>query len=331
MTIIDHIYIEKEVFHLPKTREILNRFPKADRTECDRYTEVFNLSRQNFRLQKQRPSLILAKKHAGFVLPTPPGYGIGTPRNYYFSPTLNCPFDCRYCFLQGMYRSAHYVIFVNFEDFTDAVEKEISDRSEPATFFSGYDADSLALEGTGGFIEHVLPFFRDRPETFLEIRTKSNYLKPFRNTPPLPNVVIAYSLNPEEIIREVEHRTPRLSTRLRHLSLLQKAGWPIGLRFDPLIYHPDWKRSYESLFDQTFTLLDPRNIHSVTLGPFRLPNNMYKKMVSLYPEDPLFFRYLDRDDYMTTLRSEIREEMVSFCSRKILSRLPKERFFPSLF
>ena len=29
----------------------------------------------------------------------------------------NCLFDCRYCFLQGMYNSSNFVIFVNYEDF----------------------------------------------------------------------------------------------------------------------------------------------------------------------------------------------------------------------
>ena len=97
---------------------MLARYADAEIILCDRYGEIFNPKSQNFRLQKQNPALILAQKHKGHVLPAPEGYGLGSEKNYYFSHMLNCVYDCRYCFLQGMYQSAHYVVFVNFEDFT---------------------------------------------------------------------------------------------------------------------------------------------------------------------------------------------------------------------
>ena len=30
---------------------------------------------------------------------------------------LNCIYDCKYCFLQGMFNSANYLVFVNYQDF----------------------------------------------------------------------------------------------------------------------------------------------------------------------------------------------------------------------
>jgi spore photoproduct lyase len=115
MQMFELIYVEKEVQHHPHTQAICKRFPQIATIICDRYGEIFNRHHQNFRLQKGRPSLILAQKYDNFVLPTPAGYGIGGQRNFYFSHMLNCIYDCRYCFLQGMYNSANYVIFVNFE------------------------------------------------------------------------------------------------------------------------------------------------------------------------------------------------------------------------
>jgi spore photoproduct lyase len=67
--------------------------------------------------RKQAPALILAKKHGKKVLPAPEGYGFEQGSGFYFSHMLNCLYDCRYCFLQGMYRSAHYILFTNYEDF----------------------------------------------------------------------------------------------------------------------------------------------------------------------------------------------------------------------
>ena len=118
---IHTLYIEEAVQDHPRTAEICAKFPQATQIPCRRYTEVFNRKGQNFRLQKRGPALILGHKFDTHVLEAPPGYGIGGQRNYYFSHMLNCIYDCRYCFLQGMYSSANYLLFVNYEDFHQAI------------------------------------------------------------------------------------------------------------------------------------------------------------------------------------------------------------------
>ncbi len=114
---IRRIYVEEAVADHPRALEVRRRFPGAETVPCGRWGEVFNRSRQSFRLQKRWPALILARKHGQTVLEAPAGYGFGGERNFYFSHMLNCIYDCRYCFLQGMFQSAHYVLFVNYEDF----------------------------------------------------------------------------------------------------------------------------------------------------------------------------------------------------------------------
>ena len=120
---IDTIYLEDGVENYSKAKEILSRFPKANVIPCKHYKEVFNPAGQSFRLQKKKPALILAKQTGKLVHQIPPSYGVGGTNNYYFSHLLNCLYDCRYCFLQGMYPSAHYLLFVNFEDFEQEIKK----------------------------------------------------------------------------------------------------------------------------------------------------------------------------------------------------------------
>ena len=128
------IYIESSVRAHPRASEIRRRFPAVPVVECGRYSEIFNRRGQSFRLQKQSPALILAAKHPEFVHAAPSGYGIGGGQNYYFSHMLNCVYDCRYCFLQGMFQSAAWVVFVNFEDFAEEIETVAGqDASCPAT------------------------------------------------------------------------------------------------------------------------------------------------------------------------------------------------------
>ena len=158
---IDQIYYESSVNRHPRALEIMERFSKASLIECENHKEIFNLTGQNFRLQKKKPALILAEKKGNLSLPIPKTYGVGGIHNFYFSHMLNCLYDCRYCFLQGMYPSAYYVLYVNFEDFiADIRSKTEKHPNENTWFFSGYDCDSLALENISGFFFDFLPFFQ---------------------------------------------------------------------------------------------------------------------------------------------------------------------------
>ena len=152
------------------------RYSRLPLIPIERYGEIFNRKAQNFRVQKQAPALIIAKKQNNLVLPAPEQYGIGGKHNYYFSHMLNCVYDCRYCFLQGMYQSANYVLFINYEDFFSEI-KLIKGKQAGCHFFSGYDCDSLALEPVTGFAEESLKFFGAEPDALLELRTKSTQVR----------------------------------------------------------------------------------------------------------------------------------------------------------
>lgn len=285
---METIYIESAVRDHPRARKILGRFPGANLVECDHYGELFNVRAQNFRLQKRRPSLILAKKVGRTVLPTPLSYSIGYSENHYFSHMLNCLYDCRYCFLQGMYQSANYVCFVNFEDFEKCIDEVIGSSAGAPCFFSGYDCDSLAMEGVTGFAGHFIPFFAARPGAILELRTKSVNTRPLEEAIPIPNIVVAYTLTPDPIAREVEHGAPTFEARLKRVKSLTQQGWMVGLRFDPLIPWPRFKSLYSEMIDRIFREVDSSMIHSVTLGPMRFPKAMHERVVKLYPNEPLF-------------------------------------------
>ncbi len=325
----DFVYIEDAVHDHPRTREIRARFPHATAVPCRHYGEVFNPKAQNFRLQKKRPALILARKEGRLVLEAPPEYGIGGERNYYFSHMLNCVYDCRYCFLQGMYRSAHMVVFVNYEDFQAAIaEKVEQEAGSTPYFFSGYDCDSLALDAITSFVGSFLDFFAAQPCLRLELRTKSTRIKPLLRGKALDNCIVAYSLTPPAVAAALEAGTSPVGRRLAAMRRLQQRGWPLGLRFDPMIYHQGWEENYRRLFADAFAALDPARLHSVSLGPFRLPRAHYKRMFQLYPGEELFAWGLEEKDGMVSYKEEAGRSMEDFCTRELLRYIAPEILFP---
>ena len=326
---IETIYIEENIVQHPRVIEIMTRFPQARKIICGRYGEVFNPKAQNFRLQKQKPALILAEKYRNFTMPVPSGYGIGASRNFYFSHMLNCLYDCRYCFLQGMYQSANYVLFINYEDFQDEIKQRCAETpTEAVHFFSGYDCDSLALEPVTGFAEQFLPIFETIPNAWLELRTKSTQVRSLLSREAFPRCIVAFSLNPDEIATKVEAKAPSLERRLDALLKLQAHGWQIGLRFDPMIYQLGYQQQYQHLFEQVFSVIKLESLHSVSLGAFRLPEKYFKKVHKLFPDEKLFVSPLENNQGMISYKEALEQEMTHFCTEQLLRYIPKELFFP---
>lgn len=324
LKMVDTLYIEQHVADHARTEKIAGRYPKAKRVYIQHYGEVFNSHSQNFRLQKNNPALVLASKQNRKVMPTPAQYETGGGAHYYFSHMLNCVYDCRYCFLQGMLRSANYLVFVNYEDFmSDIRDKALEHQNDdkPAWFFSGYDCDSLAYEPVTNFADYFIDAFKGVSNSVLELRTKSTQIRSLLQRPAQDNVVVAYSLSPESIAAEVEVGAPSFAKRLEALVKLQEKGWRIGLRFDPIVWHQNYIDDYQETVDLVFKALDASAIDSVTLGGFRLPKGFYKSMHKLYPEHWLFSAGLSDESGMITYSKSIEGEVLTkvgeMCERHI--------------
>ena len=284
---IETIYIERSLRDHPRANSIVAKHSRARVIECSHYGEIFNRKGQNFRLQKQLPSLILANKNGHKIYPTPANHALDAKFNYYFSHLLNCPFDCRYCFLQGKFSSANYVLFVNYEDFLEELLAVLAQHEDIVHVFSGYDCDSLALEPVTGFAGWLIDHIPENERYLIELRTKSAQVRQIRRKQVNKSFLIAYSLAPQAIIDNFEHGTANLDERLAILGNLQSDGWPIGLRIDPLIDHYDWEQTYATFYEQIRQKLVLQDVHSITLGTMRFPEPYYKKIRSLYPENAL--------------------------------------------
>ena len=325
---IETIYVEEAIKNHSRTKFILNKFKKSRTILIDKYGEIFNKRNQNFRIQKANPCLILAHKKDNFVLPAPEGFGIGSSKNFYFSHMYNCIYDCRYCFLQGMYSSANYVIFVNFEDFDIAIKNTIEKNiNSKLTFFSGYDCDSLALENVTGFAKHILSIFIKYPQAEIEFRTKSIQKQPFLSLKPMKNVILAYSLMPELMSNSLDNKAPSIVKRISVISELASKGWKIGLRFDPLIHGENWKELYKELLENLYNNISLNCLHSVSFGTLRFPKRMFKDIFKLYPNEPLFSSSLSLNNKMISYDIEIEEEMISYCKNLSLNYINEDQIF----
>jgi len=233
------------------------------------------------------------------------------------------------CFLQGMYRSASYVVFVNYEEILQQIETTAEQHCERRQqwFFSGYDCDSLAMEPVTRFMQTAIPFFAERGSLNLEIRTKSTQVRSLLDADPIPNCVVAMSFTPDVISRQLEHKVPSVGKRVAALQKLQRRGWQVGLRFDPVIYAENYLCQYRQLFDDIFAQLDADAIHSVSLGAFRLPRGYFRSLVKLYPREKLFASGQLQDDSVVSYRPELEQQMMASIRKLLGEYLHEEKLF----
>jgi spore photoproduct lyase len=327
--VASRVYVEAEVREHPRTRRLLERMRNPSVIEIEHYGEVFNPRSQNFRLQKKNPAVIVARKNDGHVLAAPPGYGLGGRHNYYFSHMLNCIYDCRYCFLQGMYQSAHQLLFINYEDFAGRIERVAAQHAgEPVWFYSGYDCDSLANEPMTRFCEFFLPRLAAVDNAWMELRTKSTQVRALLEQPPQERIVTAFSFSDRVSHARLEHGVPSIAKRIDAMRRLQQAGWPVGLRFDPLVYHPDYRSEFTALLERIFDAVDGGAIHSVSLGSFRLTRGHFRRVSRLYPDEPLFAQQMTLENGIVGYPREREREMIDFCETELLRRIPRHSYHP---
>ncbi len=291
--LFNHIYIEKSV--KKEAEKIISKIKNAYIIEIDNYLEIFGRKKQNFNLQKGRQSLILAKKHTKFLYPNPPYcQNFGFERSFYSSLILNCIFDCKYCFLQGMFSSAHIVFFLNIKDFFSELLKE-AENGEFLLFLS-YDTDLLAFENITDFIKDCCDFFASHKNIKVEIRTKSANFQAIANLTPINNITLAWSILPEKIIKKFENKTPSLKQRITAIQNAIEKGWNVRLIFDPIIITKDYEiEEYISFIKEISSKIDKNAITDIGIGNFRMNPSYLKKIIINNPE--LNTIKQDKDNY----------------------------------
>jgi len=309
-----HIYVEKRVLNELYVREILDKFKRAEIIEINHYKDRFNPYYQSFRAQKNAQALILAKKESPFIYEASDLIQKLNTNFYYTTPMLNCVYDCHYCFLQGMYPSSNLVLFVNFEDFFDEVDRYY--KKLGSLFLSiSYDTDILAVEKLFGIAKKWAEFVRGK-DIKIELRTKSvNVDFEYQE-----NLVFAFSLSPEVVIERYEKFAPNLDARIKAIKKVISKGYKPIIVFDPIIKVKDYKKVYEEFIKKVFSEINYKDIEAIVYGTFRMNSTQFKIIKKELLSDIYYYPYKVKNG---VVEYEDKEEIIKF----IESLLPRVRRF----
>ena len=320
------VYIEEAARSYPLAQAVLRRFADTPAISVRHYKDVFNRPNQRFRRQKQDQSLILAVKEEPFLYRGPAVcQSFGASRFLYTSLMLNCLYDCEYCYLQGLYPSANLVAFVNTGDFQAAIANEADQES--LYLAASHDTDLIALHAVLPYLDELRPFLASQANLLMEIRTKSANPAFFSQYPPLPSIVIAFTLTPAALGRRYEKGTPALEARLSAIQTAIRRGFQVRICFDPILIGQEWDDLYEPFFHQVFACVDPQSIVDVGYGFFRMPRDLFARIEKQRADSPLFAAsYVERGgvlSYDPDRQAAIQDRHLALLSRY----LAPERIF----
>jgi len=204
---------------------------------------------------------------------------------------INCPMDCSYCFLQSYMNQPSLRIFSNLYNKLNIINEFI--EGSPDRIFrigTGEFTDSLSLDYIIKWTDVLLPFFSQKNNCILELKTKTSLINGLISSSPShrSRIVVAWSLNTPRIIAKEESGTASLKMRILAAKKCQEIGFVLAFHFDPLIFYPGWEEEYAETIDLLQKHIAPESIIWISLGSFRYMPELKRVIKMRFPRTQIF-------------------------------------------
>ena len=244
---------------------------------------------------------ILAGKHLVYIAPAASVVDVFTmPDDRIICPHFDrlklasngCFYQCDWCYLKLTYRAAFPFITIRaqYDKIKEQLHKRLSQTTDPVIFNTGELADSLSMEHLTRAGRDFIPWFGNSENGYLFMLTKSDNVDDILNLPHNNRTIIAWSMNNEMVSRKFEIGAPSFERRLSAASKVQKAGYPVRVRLDPIVPFEGWREAYSETIKQIFSKLNPERI---TIGTLRFEEGFYNMRNTIFTSGPDLPNFLE--------------------------------------
>lgn len=242
-----NIYYEKEIINYDLGKELMNKYKDVEKIEIDNHNNIEEMrkkSNKEFPNMKRNLIIGIRKTHK---------YVENHKVSDYLVPytSSGCTASCLYCYLVCNYNKCAYMrIFVNREYMLDKIIKTAEKTEKELTFEIGSNSD-LILENTitNNLIWTIENFAKSK-QGKLTFPTKFDMVDSILPLDHKGKIIIRVSVNPEEIINNVEFGTSRLKGRIEAINKLGEANYKIGILIAPVIFVENWQILYSELIKE---------------------------------------------------------------------------------
>lgn len=236
---------------------------------------------------------------------------------------------CLYCYLVCNFNKCSYLrLFVNREEMLDKIIKVANKSDKNLTFEIGSNSD-LILENTiTNNLVWTIENFRKSPKGMLTFPTKFDMVDPILPLNHDGKIIVRMSVNPQDIIKQIEIGTSPLKNRVKAINKLKQVGYKVGILIAPVILVDNWRNLYEELIkylDENLSIEVKKDVFfeiifmTYSYVHRMINNDAFPNRINLYNQDIMTVR--GRGKYM--YKKEVKEEGEVFFRDKL------KRYFPS--
>ncbi|NPA95861.1 MAG: hypothetical protein GXO58_10600 [Thermodesulfobacteria bacterium] len=231
----------------------------------------------------------------------------------------NCPFECTYCFLQNYLTDTTLSVVADTRAIIEEIREKTSEQPWRLFRIGTWElGDSIGVNPLNEMAARLVMEFASLDNCILKLRTKSDQVTPLLDVDHGGRCVVSWTVNPQEVIKREEIGTAPLGKRIGAMEQVARAGYPIGLHFDPMIFFKGWQRAYEKLVEAIFNRINPKSVIWISIGSLRFNPEMKKKIENNYPNTKITSAELVLgDDNKLRYPRPLREGMYRFLLERL--------------
>ena len=279
---IKEIYLEPEVYQMPRGKEILAKYPDAKLIEVASHWKIpelfgFEGSVEDWISNKRNVLILGIKKSLSARANSRSSHWIAP------SESNGCTMSCSYCYVPRRKGFANPItIFVNIEQIIRYLQRHAvrqgpklqPDFIDPQywVYEIGENGDCSADAAICDNVKDMIHAFTKIPNGKLTFATKFVNRELLRYDPQL-KTRIRFSLMPHKMSKLVDVRTTPISDRIDVMNEFVAAGYEVNVNFSPVIYYEGWVDDWVLLFEELNDKLDAKTKEQLTAEIIFLTHN----------------------------------------------------------
>lgn len=249
------VYYEPDIENYELGKILQNKYKKLEWIPIENHNNIEELRKNpNTAFREMKHYLIIGTRKTHQYRPNEKSSDFLVPFT-----SSGCSAMCLYCYLVCNYNKCSYMrIFVNREKMMEKLIRTALKSEKELTFEIGSNSD-LVLENTiTSNLPWIIEEFGKQEKGYITFPTKFSMVEPILNLNHRGRTIVRVSLNPVEIITEVELGTSSLEKRLEALNKLYESGYQVGILIAPVIFMDNWQQMYQRLIKQIWDGLPPK-------------------------------------------------------------------------
>jgi spore photoproduct lyase len=250
------IYLEPAAAELPRGREVLARWPDAERIPVESHWKIPTLHGDESNVDRwvriKTESLVLGVKKSLSARPN------GRSADFIAPSTANgCAMACAYCYVPRRKGYANPItVFANIDQITGYLARHVGrqgpktepNQVDPAAWVydigesSDCSVDALVSDN----VRDLVTLFRGLPTAKASFATK-HVNRDMLGWDPAGRTRVRFSLMPDRVAKLLDVRTDRIADRVGAIDDFVAAGYEVHVNFSPVVTYDGWLADWAEL------------------------------------------------------------------------------------